>query len=62
MKVKVGDLVCIKKFKQRSYGLVIADDTPTTGFLSLRVQWVNGIICTYGSNSLEYIEVINNAS
>ena len=62
MKVKVGDLIRYKQFSSTACGLVIADDTLTTGFLSLRVQWVNGIICTYGSNSLEYIKVINNAS
>jgi hypothetical protein len=62
MKVKVGDLVRYKKFSSTSCGLVIADDTPTVGFLSFRVKWVSGIISTFGSNSLEYFEVINNAS
>jgi len=62
VKVKVGDLIRYKQFSSTACGLVIADDAPATGFLSLRVQWVNGIVCTYGSNSLEYIEVINNAS
>ena len=62
MKVKVGDLIRYKQFSSTACGLVIADDTPETGFLSLRVQWANGIICTYGSHSLQYIEVINNAS
>ena len=66
VKAKVGDLIRYKQFSSTACGLVIADDTPTaglaSGFLSLRVQWANGIVCTYGSNSLEYIEVINNAS
>ena len=62
MKVKVGDLVRYKQFSSTSCGLVIADDTPTVGFLSFRAKRVSGIISTFGSNSLEFFEVINNAS
>ena len=46
MKVKVGDLVRYKKYKSRSCGLVVADDTPTVGFLSFKVQWANGLVAT----------------
>ena len=62
MKVKVGDLVRLKRFKNRSCGLVVTDDTPTVGFVSFKVQWASGLVATYGSQSLEDFEVINNAS
>ena len=62
MKVKVGNLVRYKTYKSRSCGLVLTDDTPTVGFVSFKVQWANGLVATYGSQSLEHFEVINNAS
>jgi len=55
-------LVRYKTYKSRSCGLVVADDTPTVGFVSFKVQWANGLVATYGSQSLEHFEVINNAS
>ena len=62
MKVKVGDLVRYKNYESRSCGLVVTDDTPTVGFVSFKVQWASGLVATYGSQSLEDFEVINNAS
>ena len=61
--MRVGDLVRLRPGGHnlsRGYGLVVADDTPTVGYCSIKVLWFgHREPFTYGANGIVSLEVVN---
>ena len=61
--MRVGDLVSLRPGGHnlsRGIGRVVADDTPTVGFYSIKVLWFgHREPFTYGSTGITKLEVIN---
>ena len=61
--MRVGDLVRLRpggRIQSRGIGLVVADDTPTVGFCSIKILWFGQHRpLTYGSTGIANLEVVN---
>ena len=61
--MRVGDLVRLRPgvhTLSRGIGLVVADDTPTVGFYSIKVLWFgHREPFTYGAFGITKLEVVN---